>query len=176
MKHEFLDIIAEYHEDWLRIVNSFGQVNCAEDLVQEAYLKMDKYCTKDKVIKNDKPNKTYIWYVLKSVFLDYENAKNKVIKTELKNNLSYDCQDENFESAFDEILYKINKEKSTWTWYDVQLFDLYTKSDMSMRDIEKATTISLRSIYTTIKNCKERLRAAIGEDYQDFLNGDYDKI
>jgi len=178
-KHEFLDVVASRHEDLLRMINTFGKVSCAEDLVQEAYIRMDKYCTRDNVVNKDgTANMTYIWFVLRSVFNDYHNQRKKIDKVGIGEcfTIKDTIEDEGFEDAYDEILHKINKEKTNWDWYEVKLFDLYTKSDMSMRDIARETTISLSSIFNTIKTCKTRLRNAVGEDWEDFLNGEYDKI
>tara|TARA_R110000787_G_scaffold42097_1_gene103510 strand:+ start:1928 stop:2068 length:141 start_codon:yes stop_codon:yes gene_type:complete len=35
---DWLNIVARQHEDWIKIVNSFGEFNYAEDIVQEAYI------------------------------------------------------------------------------------------------------------------------------------------
>ena len=56
------------------------------------------------------------------------------------------------------------------------LFDLYRNTNMSMREIESATKISLRSIFCTIKNCKDRLKENVHEDYLDYVNEDYELI
>jgi hypothetical protein len=45
-----------------------------------------------------------------------------------------------------------------------------------MRDIAKDSGISLTSIFNTLKNCKERLKEGVGEDYEDFSNNDFDLI
>jgi hypothetical protein len=45
-----------------------------------------------------------------------------------------------------------------------------------MRKIETEVGIGLRSIWQTINNCKKKLSEAIGEDWQDYTNGDYEWI
>ena len=45
-----------------------------------------------------------------------------------------------------------------------------------MRKLASETGISLTSIFTTIKNCKNRIKENIGEDYQDYNNKDYELI
>ena len=75
--------------------------------------------------------------------------------------------------AYDILLYKIHKEMKTWYWYDVMLFSIYVFQDVSIRKLEKESGISYFSIFHTLKNCKERLKLAIGEDWQDFKNLDY---
>lgn len=45
-----------------------------------------------------------------------------------------------------------------------------------MRDLAEETNISLTSIFITLKNCKDRLRDNVSEDYEDFINEDFDLI
>ena len=45
-----------------------------------------------------------------------------------------------------------------------------------MRELSKDTLISLTSIFTTIRNCKNRIKQNVGEDYTDYLNKDYELI
>ena len=56
------------------------------------------------------------------------------------------------------------------------LFNLYKDSGKSMRTITKETGISTSSIFNTLKNCKDIIREEIGEDYEDYLNEDYELI
>jgi len=45
-----------------------------------------------------------------------------------------------------------------------------------MREISNGANISLSSIFNTLKNCKNRIRETVGEDYQDYKNKEYDRI
>jgi hypothetical protein len=45
-----------------------------------------------------------------------------------------------------------------------------------MRKISRGADISLTSIYESLKSCKERLKIAVGEDYEDFINQEYEQI
>jgi predicted DNA-binding protein YlxM (UPF0122 family) len=71
---------------------------------------------------------------------------------------------------------KIEQEKVNWHWYDRQLFDIYMNTNKSMRKLSQETKISTDSIFNTIKKCKKKLEKAVGEDYIDFLNQDYERI
>ena len=46
----------------------------------------------------------------------------------------------------------------------------------SMRQLAKEIDISLTTVFWTIKRCKQRLLESIGEDYEDYLNNDYELI
>ena len=56
------------------------------------------------------------------------------------------------------------------------LFDLYKRTGKSIRDLSKETTISTKSIFQTLKHCKERLKENVGEDYEDYKNTNYELI
>ena len=73
------------------------------------------------------------------------------------------------------VIYFIHEVKQ-WHWYDQLLFDLYRTSGMSTRQIEGVTGISFKSVWKTIKTCKERLKENVSEDYEDFKNQDYELI
>ena len=82
----------------------------------------------------------------------------------------------NVAHVLDEVIHKIEKEIDTWHVYDQMLFRLYLNSGKSMREIANGTGISLRSIFNTINDCKERIKANCSEDYEDLINKDYEKI
>jgi DNA-directed RNA polymerase specialized sigma subunit len=70
----------------------------------------------------------------------------------------------------------IEDEIESWHWYDAMLFRLYKDSNLSMRQIADKTNISLTSIFHTLKKCKDRLKENVGEDYEDFINKDFELI
>jgi predicted DNA binding protein len=45
---------------------------------------------------------------------------------------------------------------------------------MSMRQIAAETGISTKTIFYSIKKSKEKLKENIAEDYEDYINGDYE--
>ena len=45
-----------------------------------------------------------------------------------------------------------------------------------MRTLSKETGISTSSIFTTLKKCKDAIREEVAEDYQDYLNEEYELI
>ena len=174
---ELLTKLAELHEDWIRMVRSFGETNCAEDLVQEMYLRIHKYGTME-LTEEGEVCKPYVWFVLKNIHTDYHKQRKRIEKVSLGDEfqIQYTPPAEGYEEAFEEFTYRMNKEIKSWCSYDQKMFSLYVNSNMSMRDINKATEISLTSIFNTIKNCKDRLKMAVGEDFEDIIHGDYDKM
>ena len=84
-------------------------------------------------------------------------------------------QQEN-EKAFNLLMNKVEQEMESWHWYDKLLFETYIKDGRSMRGLSSDTQISLTSIFTTLRNCKNRIRENVGEDFLDYINKDYELI
>jgi RNA polymerase sigma factor (sigma-70 family) len=145
-------ILSKYHKEWVSIVRSFGGGEVSEDIVQEMYLKYN-----DNFVVNEQPNRAYIWITLRNIFLN---------EIKQKESINFEQSEPINENLFETILDKANKEMDTWHWYDKKLFQLYIYQDLSMRDIAKETNISLRSIFSTIKYCRERLQKELKEDYK----------
>lgn len=95
----------------------------------------------------------------------------------INNQVTYDSREIEAIEAYDKLFDKIIKLVDDWDhWYDRKLFGLYYLSDMSMRDIAAKTNISLTSIFNSCKNYKNKITNELLEDWEDFKNGDFDKI
>ena len=67
-KYKWLEKVAKYHNDWIKIVNSFGEYNFAEDIVQLSYIALMRYASENKVIKNGKVSRGYMYFTLRSLY------------------------------------------------------------------------------------------------------------
>lgn len=169
--------------------------NIAKDLVQDMYLRLNRYIDNpEKIMKNDEVNSFFVYITLRNLFYDYKKDKNNNSSRfeEYKSYYTDDSDesvvakfatlpedretDDLMEEAYHKISEAIYKEVSTWHWYDEKLFKLYFLTDNSLRDIAKDTKISLTSIYNSCKNYKKIIEEKFGEDIEDFFNEDYDKI
>ena len=172
--------VAERHQEWIKIVHSFGEYTYAEDLVQEMYLILLKYTTPEKIIKDGVVSRGYVYFTLRSLYYQYYNKKKKVTKVSLDDEeLSIQIPDfDHIEEheAFHKICLLVDEVADGWGWYDRKLWKLYSQTDMSMRKIASETNISWVSIYNSLKHLKEDLRNKLGEDFADFKNQDYDRI
>lgn len=168
MSGQWLEIVAKEHKFYVEVVKSFGEYNFAEDIVQEMYLRIHKYTSPEKIVKDGQVNKGFIWFVLRNIYVDYCKQRSRITKVDL-NEAVLMSEEQNTE-AMNELYDKIEKEIESWHWYDTMLFKLYRDSGKSMRELEAETKISLTSIFHTIKHCKARINAAISEDYYDVLN------
>lgn len=171
-----LTILDKQHKDWVRIVNSFGEYFLADDIVQETYIKILRLNHIDKIV-TDSINKSMMWLVLRSVYIDHiRSLKKTYVSTDQCIQLQSCEHDLQKDEAFSLIESKIQKEMNQWHHYDKMLFNLYRESKLSMREIADATKIHYTSIFHTLKRCKKRLREAVGEDYEDYLNQDFELI
>ena len=177
---EWLSIVAEQHDEWVKIINSFGEYNYAEDLVQESYLALVKYAKPEKIIKDGKAARGYMFFTLRSIFYQYYNKKKKINKISI-DNLDYliqlpDQTDYEEQEAFHKICLMVDDLSDSWHWYDKKLWKLYSQTDMSIRKLAAETKISWVSIFNTLKGLKQEVRNKIQEDFEDYKNQDYDKL
>lgn len=129
------------HKQWINIVRSFGEYNYAEDIVQEAYIK----------VLGKEINDSYFYLTLRSITTDLH--RKKVVTVEIDNLEFIDEEYEEPEST-EKYLVILN----SFSHYERILFNLYSESGMSMRKIARETNISFMSIYNTIKKCQEKLK------------------
>jgi RNA polymerase sigma factor (sigma-70 family) len=175
---EWLTSVAKEHKEWVKLVKSFGEDFFAEDIVQEAYLRLHKYCKPENVIQDGKVNKGFMYFVLRNIFLQFIKTEKKGEMVSLEKLALLKDETENLarEEAYGRLLVLMNQEVEKWHWYDRQLFVIYKDTDLSIRDIAKETTISSSSIFNTIKNCKRKIKSVLEEDYADYKNADYEFI
>ena len=183
-----LELLSKNHSTWIAMGLSIGiPKHLVEDFVHELYLRFNKYI-KDvkKIMYNEtEVNKFYVYVTLKNLWTDYSKAKgkHKIIRLD-DYEVTYEIVDgesENYNyakhSAEEKIINKIKSEVENWEhWYDRKLFKIYYETDISMRTLAKATNISVTSIFNSCKNYKEMIQSKFGEDFEDYLNGDFHLI
>ena len=130
------------HLHWIKQVEKFGEFTYAEDVVQEAYIK----------VYNKEINEAYFYFVLRSLTMDLH--RKKVIKIELNDQILN--MPENIEVINDTSLYFDFID--IWDWYDKKMFLTYINNKMSMRQLSKELGITFSSVYNTLTNCKNKLK------------------
>lgn len=184
------EILTNRHKEWISMAVSICKdVHLANDIVQDMYLRLNKYIDNpEKIIKDGEVNSYFIYITLRNLFYDAKKSQ----KTEISKDYSdiesisilsalAEIPEETegndvMEKAYLTIFEAIDKEVSTWHWYDQKLFKLYYYTNQSLRDIASDTKISLTSIYNSCKNYRRIIEEKFGEDIEDFFNQDYDKI
>lgn len=161
-----------------------------EDFVHETYLRLNKYVDNpEKIMYNEtEVNRFYVYITIKNLWTDYNKAKSKYIIYKIDDyDVEYNFnttdwavyEEVNYEREMAEqtILKKINEEVDSWDyWYDKKLFKLYYNTDLSLRKLANETNISVTSIFNSCRNYKEIIQSKFGEDFEDYLNGDFELI
>ena len=184
MEKEWLQKVAEKHEDWLGIATSFVGDIKSHDIVQDMYLNLERWAD-ERIIKDDgEVNRCYIYLNIRTLCFVYFKEQKK--KGELPEggptleelaSLGVDEKyNEDKDIAWDLIIKNTNVLIDSWKWYDKTFFNLYKNSTFSLRGLAKETDISWMSIHTTVKKCKDLIREEFQEDYEDYKNGDYHLI
>lgn len=197
------DKLYKNHKKYILFVTRFGN-DSPEDIVQDVYLQILEGITPkhddDRVNDdykdlptcqrlldvNGEVNDIYMWILLRKKHQEQQS------KLQVQRLGSYEVS-EVFEEDYKlhEANYKLSSKVLNYIdrlhWYDKQIFNLYIKDKrsmqstrgnggLSMRDIAEMTGISLRSIQTTIGNVVQGIKNDLGEDFEDLINGDYNKI
>lgn len=174
-----LNLLASKHNEWVKMARSFGAGDYAEDIVQEMYIRLNKYVDEpERIMYKDEPNKLFVWVTLRNLVRNFQNKKKIVVYS--GDMVEHDREEEAFDyeeaEGFEKLIDMIWESTNELHWYDKKMFEIYHTTDMSMRDIEKETKISLYSIFDTLKKTKEYVREKIQEDYQDYENGESERI
>jgi RNA polymerase sigma factor (sigma-70 family) len=161
------------------MAHSFGAGDYAEDIVQEMYIRLNRYVEEpDRIMYKGEPNKLFVWVTLRNMVRNFQNKKDLLVFS--GDMVEYDKEEDAFDygeaEAFERLIEKIWESTTELHWYDKKMFEIYHTTEMSMRDIEKETKISLYSIFDTLKKTKSYVREKIQEDYEDYENQDYDQI
>ncbi len=157
-----LEILARHDEDWKRIVRSFGHSEYYDDIVQDFYMKV--YNNKVvKVIENNQPNKVYCWVILRNLYFDYHRLNKEHINIDLIRDL---VQEDHMElkRKWEKVYNTEEETKKDFHWFDLMLWQLYTTTDLSMRDIARDTNISLKTIFATLKHCREQIQNKLWQE------------
>ena len=187
----WLNKVAEKHTYWIKLARKLGAGDYSEDIVQEMYLKINKYANEKKTIINGKVNSRYIYLVLYSIFIEFMRQKSKINKIQIeefyKDNDFTEILHEDIdkltakndlqkEEAYAKLCNKMDEELKNWHFYDVGIFEIYRDTHLSIRGMAKDTKISFVNIFHTLKKGKNIMREKFSEDYEDYKNEDYDLL
>jgi DNA-directed RNA polymerase specialized sigma24 family protein len=155
-----LEIIYDKHSDWIAIVRSFGcNKETAEDIVQEAYLKLNRIINSgtDLMYNDTEINYFYVFRTLRSMFLDLKRKEGRVIlvgyEPALDKRYVLQNNDQDVERIYKDILSDLEK----MHWYDRKIFE-YIDDGESITTLSKKTDISYYSVYNTYKKVLQTLK------------------
>lgn len=185
---EVLKELSKYHKDFIKMAKVMASSSIevdqyAEDFVQDAYLKIMQYPKLALKLKTKSKSKGYMFFTIRSLIVShYRKQKNlKYINT---------LGDANFENIYDTIeevledqescLFELEAKvlpcvKENCDWFDYELFRKYLKTNKSIKDLAKESTLGIQTIYRSLRRSKLAIAENLWEDYLDYANGDYSK-
>jgi len=162
-----LQKIASKHNDWVRIVKSFGcEGDKCEDIVQEMYLKAHTLISNGTDISfGDEINHFYIYRVLRSLFIDLCRKEAKITKVNIEYLEKFVEEEEvkqykDIEGKMKQLDTLVDK----LYWYDAKVWRLIAEEKMSIAQLSKESGISYYSLYNTYKNVKSLIKNNIQWD------------
>lgn len=150
--------VAKKHDYWIKIAQSYGAGDYAEDAVQEMYLLIDKYAKKEHIIKNGNVNVSYVYQVIKNVcFKNYQKESCYDYETDhtyIEPNWE---QSNTYNEDFEWFCNLLRKELTkVHPFYYERLYHFYTDVDNpSYRSLAKEIGIPYHVIFEQFKKIKE---------------------
>ncbi len=165
-----LEKIAEKHDDWHRIVLSFGcKESIAEDIVQEMYIRIHTYITKGvdisfRVKDKDDINHIFIYRTLRSLYIDLHRKEKNIIKTNIDNLAEYIDENESLSKGdVCNAMQQMDSLLDKTFWYDRTVFEIIS-SGTSIAELSRKTNITYYSLYFTHKRVKQLIKDNIEWD------------
>ncbi len=157
-----------------------GSYEIASDIVQMVFVRLLEMESEGRTnfYEEDSLNFFYVYRSCINTALKYQRAKKKINKVSLED-LHFDYHlDQPYpeeKEAMEKMIQIMENEMGDLHWYDEKMIKIYMEGT-SMNKIHRETDIGLTSIKNTIKNGKARIYEELREDWEDYQNGDYDKI
>lgn len=157
------------------MAKSFGvSTDQANELVQQMYVRIEKYVEdKNKILYNDNElNTFYVYVTLRNLYLSgfhsIEDMNGRIRVASQEVDIPFEEHDMEVEYKFNALINKIDSITDNWYWYDKKLWRIYFYWKESMRKIAKESTISLSSIFNTLKHGKEKIKNEVQSEYEDY--------
>lgn len=192
----WLNELDKFRDRWIGILNYLGEYEYHEDIIHEAYLKLwSKYGEdgSEIILTNGQPNMGLMFTVLRNTFLIYKSGwndmsqKKRIETIPLGEGFEVGMELDEEQKGYGLFLKRLDRELSTWTDFDRKVYRLYVGTygtqnveghglKRSIRKLSLESGISVSTIFQTMKRCKETIKENLSEDWQDYLNNDYEHI
>jgi RNA polymerase sigma factor (sigma-70 family) len=164
------DLLTPRHKEWVLMAISQGaSPEIAEDIVQDMYLRLNKY-VKDpnRIMYGAEVNTFFIYRTIRNLVNTANKHKN--ITVSIDDCDDFESSDVNYseQAAFTELSESVWQSTETWHWYDKKLFNLYHTTDNTIRSLSEKTNISERSIWNTLNNGRQRIKIQCKKQYENW--------
>jgi DNA-directed RNA polymerase specialized sigma24 family protein len=155
------------HKTWVRTVISFGcDPAIAEDIVQEAYIKIDKLIEKGLDISyGEEINYFYVYKTLKTLYGDLlrQNKKIKKVDIDALNKYIIEEEEQVKNVNVSKKMQELNNILDSIYWYDRKVFEIVS-SGVTIAELSRKTNITYASLYNTYRNVKNIIKNNIQWD------------
>ena len=175
----WINEVYKHHKEWLNIVKSFGEAEYAEDLVQEMYICLHKYTDVNQIFKDGELTKrghSYIYRILLNLFRQLHRKRKQLPKVNLDEVDLMTDEDDEERAVLDIICQKVEQEVAEWNLEEGSIFLDKFINGTSYRKLGKKLDKHFTTVYFEFRETLEKIKEAVGEDYEDYLNGDYNYI
>lgn len=174
-----------YRENFKRLTGFIkqytdGSYEVASDIVQMVFVRLLEMESEGRTnfYEEDSLNFFYVYRSCINTALKYQRTKKRIDKISIEDMTHDQLEFEEYPEqkvAMEKLITYMEEELDEFHWYDAKMMRIYMNGT-SMNKIHRESDIGLTSIKNTIKNGKARIYEKVKEDYQDFQNGDFDKI
>ena len=173
-----LDCLQHNHSQFITQLSFLGcPEHLREDFVQDMYIKYYE-ATIDRHIEYPK---AFASFILRNMYFDFckkkkyevpsdwiENTDIEQDEIDLKQEMEMSKELDELEQAIpefckDNFICEVNKDYGVLNGYELSILILHFKDDITMRRLSRESGISLHSIYNTIKQAKQKIKAQINE-------------
>jgi DNA-directed RNA polymerase specialized sigma24 family protein len=162
-----LEKLALKHKTWVHTVISFGcDPAIAEDIVQEAYIKINKLIEKGLDISyGEEINYFYVYKTLKTLYGDLLRQNKKIKKVDIDALNKYIIEEEEQVKDVDvsKKMQELNNILDSIYWYDRKVFEIIS-SGVTIAELSRKTNITYASLYNTYRNVKNIIKNNIQWD------------
>lgn len=174
-----------YRENFKRLTGFIkqytdGSYEIASDIVQMVFLRLLELESEGRTnfYEEDSLNFFYVYRSCINTALKYQRTKKRINKVSIEDMTHDQIEFEEYpeqKAAMEKLINYMEEELDEFHWYDAKMMRIHMNGT-SMNKLHRDSEIGLTSIKNTIKNGKARIYQKIKEDFQDFQNGDFDKI
>ena len=164
--------IAKRHDEWVAIALYLGaHPSYAEDAVQDLYIKLHTIQANEgnlnRLTYNGRLNTAYMFTAISNQITSHHRKKKNLRFEEVS--FEYDVSiPHDRENAFKTLLNAVNECLDEQHWYDKKLLRVYLDEGHSIRSLSRATNISAKSIFITLKNVREKIKRECQEEYKHY--------
>ena len=160
---EWLTELYKFHDDWVRMARAYGAGDYAEDCVQDAYIKITRYASKERLFKKGKLDRGYVFLAVKSVVMQHHKTSRHL--EELDYTLTDAPQHEpgEYQALWLEIDAHTSK---TYPLYRRILYKMW-RQNYTIREMNEITEVSTPTIVKELKIIKNDIKENFKEAWEE---------